>query len=404
MGGKNINIALVFGGNPRDGGGYQEQLSVLNRLCKVGNHRFVVFVFSNEHGKFLQQNNIEYAVVNECYLGKCLRYLARYEFFFPLFSWLKWKSAFEKKLDSWGIDLVYFLSPSTLALDIVAHNYIMTVWDLSHRDFPEFPEVNYFREFEKREFFYTRVLKKAVAVIADSQSGRKNLIERYALDPDRVFSVSFEPSQSVLKADTSEDIDVRLKYEIVTDYIYYPAQFWSHKNHIYILDALRILVDKGIKITVVFSGTDKGNLEYVLNYARQSGLDRFVRYIGFVSSDELLALYRHSTALVMPTWFGPTNIPPLEAFWVGTPVIYSDLEGLREQVDGAALLCDLNNPASLADHIETLLSNSGVREKLVYMGRKRLEELQASTVTDTLQKIVDTYSVRLKCWEALYGK
>jgi hypothetical protein len=53
---------------------------------------------------------------------------------------------------------------------------------LCHRDFPEFPEVNYDREFERREQLYTKALKKAVAILTDSQIGKENVIRRYGID------------------------------------------------------------------------------------------------------------------------------------------------------------------------------------------------------------------------------
>ena len=58
----------------------------------------------------------------------------------------------------------------------------------------------------------------------------------------------------------------------------------------------------------------------------------------------MASLYKESIALVMPSYFGPTNIPPLEAFNLGVPVLYSDLPGLKDQVGDAALLLDLNKP------------------------------------------------------------
>ena len=72
-------------------------------------------------------------------------------------------------------------------------------------------------------------------------------------------------------------------------------------------------------------------------------LENKVRFAGFVDDEELPFLYSQSIALVMPTYFGPTNIPPLEAFKINVPVLYSDLPGLRDQVGKAAMLIDLKN-------------------------------------------------------------
>ena len=77
---------------------------------------------------------------------------------------------------------------------------------------------------------------------------------------------------------------------------------------------------------------------------KKYNLEDQVRFTGFVSNEEINYLYSQSLALVMPTYFGPTNIPPLEAFKLNVPVLYSDLPGLRDQVNDAALLLNLNDP------------------------------------------------------------
>ena len=68
------------------------------------------------------------------------------------------------------------------------------------------------------------------------------------------------------------------------------------------------------------------------------GLTDQISIIGFVDSAELAALYRGAAALVMPTYFGPTNLPPLEAWAVGTPVIYP--EAFKAQADPVGRLAD----------------------------------------------------------------
>ena len=64
----------------------------------------------------------------------------------------------------------------------------------------------------------------------------------------------------------------------------------------------------------------------------------------------------------MPTFYGPTNIPPLEAFKLGTPVIYPDLDGLRDQLEGAGLLVDLHDPETLSKCLLELIRKKNFRE------------------------------------------
>lgn len=397
MGFEKLNIGLVFEGDLQSGGGYQQQLTTIIELKKTSKFNFLTFVFSQENKKYLQSLDIDNVyLIKKSFFDKFYRLLFRQDFFYYLTKKFKLKSPFEKEISRYNLDLIYFLSPSSLSLDLVSHNYIITVWDLCHRDFPEFPEVNFFREFELRESLYKKSLKKAVAILVDSEIGRKNIIKRYGVDEERVYIVPFMPSVNVI---SKNYIDVKSKYAIKGDYIYYPAQFWPHKNHVYIIEAISILKQQGIEITALFSGSDKGNLNYVLDYAKDLGVEKLIKYIGFAPNEEIYSLYKNALAIVIPTYFGPTNIPPLEAFAVGTPLIYSDLPGFREQAGGAALLCDLDNPESLSNHIIALLKSENLRADLINKGFNRLRELQKQNIDSVLDEILSKYYIKLKCWK-----
>jgi glycosyltransferase involved in cell wall biosynthesis len=109
-------------------------------------------------------------------------------------------------------------------------------------------------------------------------------------------------------------------------------------------------------------------------------------------------LYRQSLALVMPSYFGPTNLPPLEAFALGVPVLYPDKAGLREQVGAAALLMDLRDPDSLATHLNDLLSQPELRHRLVTDGHNRLIELDALDRIKILERILRDFHARRATW------
>lgn len=396
MGSKKLNVALVFEGEVQSGGGYQTQLSTIIELLKLEKYNFKVFTFSDSNQIFLESLGIKTILVNGSLFDNIVRYINRQEFFLSFQAKLKLKSIFEKIIANNEIDLVYFLSPSILSLDLLEHNYIITVWDLCHRDFPEFPEVNFNREFERREQLYTKALKKAIAILTDSEIGKENIIKRYGIDDNRIFHVSYLPSVNIKKTNF---VNIKSKYNISGHYIYYPAQFWAHKNHTYIIDALSILRKNGKEVAAIFSGSDQGNLKYILNYAKQLQVNDLVKYIGFAPGEEIYYLYKQSLALVMPSYFGPTNIPPIEAFYIGTPVIYSDLRGLREQVGDAALLCNLSNPESLAKQLTLLLNNKAKRKGLIKKGKMQLEKLQKNNIINIICKILEEYETKLKCWK-----
>ncbi len=227
----------------------------------------------------------------------------------------------DKKFSRFGVNLVYFLSPSGLAIDLEKTNYITTVWDVCHRDHPEFPEVRWDREFERREKNYHRILPRAVSVIVDSQFSKDFLVKRYSIDQCRIQVIPFEPgSVSRISGDyhPAAANGTNLQANLDVPYVFYPAQFWAHKNHVYLLDGLKELekVYKK-KIGAIFCGSDKGNLDFVMEHANNLGIADRVRFFGFVDDSFVRACYGGALALIMPTYFGPTNIPPLEVFVLG---------------------------------------------------------------------------------------
>ena len=317
------------------------------------------------------------------------------------------KNHFEKFLESNKIDLIYFVSQSTYASYVNSINYIYTLFDLCHRDNPVFPEVKNNRNFEFREAIFKKNLPRAIAVLVESNLGKKNAIHRYRLDDDRVHVFPIGPApliqsekNKINKKIENKNIDIKKKYDLKYDYIFYPAQFWAHKNHIYILKALNILQhESSITLGAIFSGSDQGNLSYIKDMTKKFNLESQVRFIGFVPNEEIPHLYSQSIALVMPTYFGPTNIPPLEAFKLNIPVLYSDLPGLRDQVKEAALLLDLDDPKSLVSSLKKLLSSTEVRDNLINKGKLRYDEIVSNNNNhNILKKIIENFKSRRDCW------
>jgi len=273
---------------------------------------------------------------------------------------------------------------------------------LCHRDNPEFPEVSAGRQFEGRERLYRSILPKAVAILVDSPLGKVNVKRRYGIDGERVHVMPFMPAKS---AQISEEeyqagfIDIRYKYKLDVPYVFYPGQFWAHKNHVYLLQGLKCLEDEfGRKVGAIFTGSDQGNLAYVQRIVETLGLSDRVRFAGFVSNEEMPYLYRQSLSLVMPTYFGPTNLPPLEAFRLDVPVLYSDKPGLREQVENAALLMDLNEPKSMANHLSSLIENPDLRESLAEKGRSVLKQCSEQDKLRILSTIIHDFRSRRASW------
>ena len=147
-------------------------------------------------------------------------------------------------------------------------------------------------------------------------------------------------------------------------------------------------------LNVIFSGGDKGNKKNIIHYASKLGIKNRITFTGFIPNHELISIYKMSLALVMPTFFGPTNIPPYEAFKIGTPVIYPDLNGLREQVKDAALLVDLYDPETLSKTLLELITNLNFRENIIKKGYMLYKENEAIDRVRILNEILKKYLIK----------
>ena len=396
-----MKIGVIFHGNHLAGGCFQQSLNAIRLLSKEESpHEFLYYtpdkqnmLSATEAGiktrafRFGRKQRLVHKIRKHITLN---RLLGGFPFFQPF------DAIFERD----EVDLLYFTGPSPLCLFLERLNYVYTFWDLCHRDHPEFPEVRESFEFEAREDLARNALSKAVAVIAESPLGKENLERRYGLDQDRVHWISISPAQRSLEQGDS-NFDPRKKAEIPSGapYVFYPAQFWAHKNHRLIVDALACLRKSGSgDVYAVFCGSDCGNLPAVLEMAKQKGVDDLVKCVGFVPDEQMSAFYKHSLALVMPSYFGPTNMPPFEAFALDTPVIVSDLPGIRDQVGEAALLVSPDKPESLRDAILKLVKEPQLRDTLAEKGKSRLEEFSDEDRLSTLRHIFNAYDRKRLCW------
>ena len=398
-----IRVAVILEQPIAVGGGYQQSLNAALQIKRISaalcEPIFLTTIKDNVavlRGYGLAAQHLHLSRFTRLRLQ--LRRLLSYEVL-NLWHRVAGQNSLDRTLDKAGINLLYFTSPSNLATMTEHHSYLFTVWDLAHRDHVEFPEVSHRREFESREALYRRALPKAVATFVDSELGKENIVRRYGVDPERVFVLPFSPAPATT-ADDSASVDIRRKYGIEGDYVFYPAQFWPHKNHVYVLKGLAELERRhGLKIGAAFPGSDVENQSYVKRTAQELGLADRIVFPGFVADAEIRSFYKDSLALVMPTYFGPTNLPPLEAFHLGVPVLYSDLPGMREQVGDAALLLDLNDPACMADHLFLLITTPGLRETLISRGHAALRA-RAEAHANPLENIISAFATKKNCWSA----
>ena len=303
-----------------------------------------------------------------------------------------------------GIDLMLYPTFSEFSFE-AGLPYVMAIHDLQHRLQPEFPEVSANGQWERREYCFRNGARYATLLLADSEVGKEDILNcygPYGVTPDRVKVLPFIPAcYLALDVPENERQRVRTKYSLPERYIFYPAQFWPHKNHIRIVQALGLLKQvHQLKIPVVFCGSYSDEIREtsfreVMMCSARLGLEGEIRYLGYAPDEDMSGLYAGAAALVMPTFFGPTNIPVLEAWAFGCPVLTSDIRGIREQAGNAAVLVDPRSVEAIADGIYQLWTDESLRSTLAEAGRQRLGAYTPDDYRRELMTILEEAKTRL---------
>ena len=200
----------------------------------------------------------------------------------------------------------------------------------------------------------------------------------------------------------AERARVRHAYRLPERYMFYPAQFWPHKNHVRIVCALaRLKEEQRSEIHLVLCGSHSGAIRKrtfheVLALAHQLNVHQQVHYLGYLPDGDMSGLYAEATALVMPTFFGPTSIPILEAWLFSCPVLTSDIRGIREQVGDAAILVDPRSEEAIAEGMYRLWGNETLRKELGQRGRRRLSGYRQEDFCKRLGDIIQEANGRVR--------
>lgn len=306
---------------------------------------------------------------------------------------------FERSLVKQRIDVVWFATHYVERCDLPLP-FVATIFDIEHLRQPWFPEVTAHGEWERRQRHFSRFIPKATRVIVPNEAGREQIVHHFRINRERVICLAHPTPNFARDAAQRERLphDRVEQFGIRGRYLFYPAQFWAHKNHATLFHSLaELAADGGERYELVLVGSDKGQLAHVRALARDAGVSELVHFLGFVETEDLVALYQHAHALTYLSFFGPENLPPLEAFALGCPVVAADVPGAREQLGDAALLVPPTEPTRVAEAVRQL-EEYALRDELIALGRQRAENLTPEAYVRGLVDFLDEFERTRRCW------
>lgn len=390
MSNKKLKIAVFVNTKLKVGGGFTYAFSIIKKLMELDDkdYVFVYYCDNVETISFLKQYNIKAILLPVKSKIKSVIGLG-------LFSR---RISIEDILNQDEIDLAYLLGPFSIWKELGNIRFIFTIHDLGHRDVLAFPEVYNNKEFERREDVYKNGAIKSFYTIVGSEIQKRKLNNLYGVELHKISILPFLPNLNLLNY-SKEKTDIFEKFDINGRYIFYPAQFWAHKNHVYILNGIKEYEDRySQKIDVVFSGADYGTLSHVQRVAKELNLDNRLHYVGFVSEKDMASLYNNAIALVMPTYIQNTNIPPLEAFMLEIPVLYPNTGECAEILKKATINIDLNCPKSMAKALRRVEGKDEQIEELITIGKEYINTLNGAPYLGNIVDIFREYRNYKSTW------
>jgi glycosyltransferase involved in cell wall biosynthesis len=282
-----------------------------------------------------------------------------------------------------GADVVHLAIPMGFRTGIPT---VYTVYDLQHLHFPEYfhPATTL-----RRETAYRALSGQAGAVTTLSHWVRGDVLEKYGLEPGKVFAGGLASVLSLYPAPDEEAI-ARMRERVPGPFAFFPGNTWPHKNHLALLEALALLHDRGLDVTLVCSGAKTDFYGTIESRVRELRLEGAVRFLDYVGPADLRALYQLCRCVVFPTRFEGWGMPLSEAFAAGRPAACSAIPPLLEQTRDAAVMFDPDDPTAIADAIAQIWTDEALRQELVEKG-------SAEAAAHTWPKIARLY-------RALYRK
>ncbi|NQV18416.1 MAG: glycosyltransferase [Armatimonadetes bacterium] len=315
-----------------------------------------IIIFVHRKDIELLQNHVNYIYIKEFGFSNIQRKIQKVRKILNFKSSIDYNITIEK----YEVKFAIFLTP----MNNIVHcsiPYAASFQSLGHRLNPELPETTKNGRWKLCEDASSAVCNNAKVIFIDSDVGKKYL-DFYYHQKGKVFVVPHN-SHEVLNIDVDKVTQRKIlnKFNVSNDFLFYPAQFWPHKNHVRILEALIYLKGKSVDLQLVFTGSSKAireeyNVEYMLKrIAKDSNMEKNLIITGYLEYNEMKTLYLNALAMIMPQLIPEPCIPIAEAMSLGCPVLTSKIPGLMDQVKDSGILVNPYDIESIANGIELLL-------------------------------------------------
>lgn len=310
-------------------------------------------------------------------------------------SWWKYKVIKPAKMwTQFALPLNLFLSPKKPDVFYTTSHYapryspvptIVSVMDVSYLRFPD--------TFKKNDLYqltaWTKYsVQKAKEIITISESSKNDIIKFYKVPKDKIKVVYLGlkdlPSSMVSSKSPKE-------YGIEKDFVLFVGTLQPRKNISKLIEAFSLLPEK-IRDThdLVIIGKKGWLFEDILAAPKKYGVESNVKFLDFVSNEDLPGFYKKAEVYVLPSLYEGFGLPVLEAMRYGCPVITSNVSSLPEAGGDAALYFDPESAKDIKDTLEKVLTDKTLREKMREKGTIHYKKFTWEKAAKEVLAVIDS--------------
>ena len=292
----------------------------------------------------------------------------------------------EKKIFN---DIDFFISPTITAYPHYFLNkpFIFTLHDMQERYYPSFFTL---KEKIRRIILNKALAKKADKIICESEFVKNDIMKFLKIDANKVFVIPAPPPENFInfKFDYNNFDKIKAKYNLPDKYLFYPAHFWFHKNHLKLIEAFGLVTERHNDICLILTGSKQNNYDNVLKKIKELNLDNKIKHLGLIDYLDLPYIYKMSLMLVMPSLFESISIPIYEAFALKVPVCCSNVTAIPWQVGDAGFIFDPFNVNDIAKNILLYIENEDLRKEKAEKGFNKVFNFNHREYFENLKKLL----------------
>lgn len=331
-------------------------LSHLERIDK--NNQYYIFLLKDDYDSLVCHSNLHKILVNIRWYG------------------LSEQVKLPKILNELNLDLVHF---PHFNIPIFYHGkFVVTIHDLIHQHYQmrrstTLDPITY----QVKQLGYNTVFKNAITksskILMPSNYVKGLLVRQWGINGNKVVVTHEAVDDKLLSIgnNLSQEKSKKIldKFNIGKEYLFYIGNAHPHKNVEGLIMAYRQLREKKDDLMLVLSGYD----HYFWQKLKKENSYEGIVYTGYITDEELTALYKNAACLVMPSFEEGFGIPLLEAMACSCPVVSSNTGAMPEVGGDAAIYFDPHNKGELVDQIDRVLNDKNLRQMLIKKGQKRVK-------------------------------